>query len=95
MNKNYVSGRRFEYKVMDFFKKIGAKVLRNAGSHKPDIAIFFPKKIGGENWIVECKKNGILTKGDRQELKEFMDFKVDGIYVAYPFAGMIALRENE
>ena len=32
-NKNYERGRRFEYEVMDIFKRAGYVVSRTAGSH--------------------------------------------------------------
>lgn len=94
VNKHYAVGRAFEYKVMNFFKNIGAKVLRNAGSHKPDLVIMFPKKINGKNWIVECKKDGRLTKGDKIELEDFKkNYSQDGVFVASPLCGMICLEE--
>jgi hypothetical protein len=34
-NKNYINGRRFEYKVRDAYKALGYVALRSAGSHSP------------------------------------------------------------
>ena len=34
-NKNYERGRRFEYEVMEIFRKNGFTELRTAGSHSP------------------------------------------------------------
>jgi Holliday junction resolvase len=35
-NKNYIKGRRYEYKTMEFLRSIGCDiVLRSAGSHSP------------------------------------------------------------
>lgn len=35
VNKNYVNGRRFEYKVKKYLEKMGFLVMRTAGSHSP------------------------------------------------------------
>ena len=34
-NKNYITGRRFEYKVRDEWRAKGYVALRSAGSHSP------------------------------------------------------------
>jgi hypothetical protein len=34
-NRNYITGRRFEYKVRDQFKAAGYTAMRSAGSHSP------------------------------------------------------------
>lgn len=34
-NANYLSGRRFEYERMDYYRQLGQTVMRTAGSHGP------------------------------------------------------------
>jgi hypothetical protein len=34
-NRNYITGRRFEYKVRDLWKDRGYRAVRTAGSHSP------------------------------------------------------------
>jgi len=61
----YVKGRRFEYRVWDFFRKSGSVVVR-AGKSKP-VDLVCPRP--GKAIFVECKteKSG-LGKTMRQEL---------------------------
>jgi len=40
-NKNYISGRTFEYKVRDYLESKGYVVVRSAGSHTPIDLIAF------------------------------------------------------
>jgi hypothetical protein len=42
-NKNYISGRNFEYRVRDYLQKEGHLVFRSAGSHSIADLIVIPK----------------------------------------------------
>ena len=43
-NKNYITGRRFEYKVRDEWRAKGYVALRSAGSHSPyDVIALQPR----------------------------------------------------
>ena len=60
-NKNYISGRRFEYRVKKHLENKGWVVFRTAGSHSPVDLIAFRK--GLKPCLIQCKygKNGIKT----------------------------------
>ena len=53
-NKNYISGRKFEYRVRDYFESIGYFVLRSAGSHTPVDLLAVNKKCG-MIYLIQCK----------------------------------------
>ena len=63
-NKNYVAGRKFEWKIRDVYKTLGFDVYRTAGSHSPVDLIAV-----NENGVlfIQCKK-GRLKKS---ELSDF------------------------
>jgi HJR/Mrr/RecB family endonuclease len=69
VNKNYLAGRRFEYKVKKYYENQGFTVLRTSGSHgfadlvavKNDARIII---------FIQCKNQ----KPTKQELKEFEEF---------------------
>jgi len=92
MNKNYINGRNFEYKVKRYFEGIGAEVVRGAGSHGIDLVIMFPNPIS-QNWLISCKVAKYVNKEETNELKQLSNnFKNDGVFVAYPLRGMICLN---
>ena len=78
VNKNYIAGRNFEYKVKKYYEKQGYTVLRTSGSHgfADLIAIrnfevflgngFFIKSIE----FIQCK-NRKPTKKEIEELDKF------------------------
>ena len=69
VNKNYIAGRRFEYKVKKYYENKGYTVLRTSGSHgfadlvaiKNDARIII---------FIQCKNR----KPTKQETKEFEEF---------------------
>ena len=69
VNKNYIAGRRFEYKVKKYYENKGYTVLRTSGSHgfadlvaiKNDARIIV---------FIQCKNR----KPTKQETKEFEEF---------------------
>jgi len=92
MNKRYISGANFEYKVKNYFEELDVEVMRSAGSHGIDLAMFFRNK--GEIWLVSCKKAGYWPKDELKELNDFKEnLKADKICLCYPIKGMIAIKE--
>ena len=69
VNKNYLAGRRFEYRVKKYYENQGFTVLRTSGSHgfadlvavKNDARIII---------FIQCKNR----KPTKQELKKFEEF---------------------
>lgn len=63
VNKNYVKGRTFEYKIKKQFEDKGYLVFRTAGSHSVADLIAFPKlgdwfrgkKLGYVPILIQCK----------------------------------------
>jgi Holliday junction resolvase len=92
VNKKYVCGTRFEYKVKKFFNGIGAEVVRSAGSHGIDLVVMFPSPIS-QNWLISCKVAKYVNHEERCELHELsQNYKNDGVFIAYPLRGMICLN---
>jgi len=71
-NKNYISGRRFEYKVKKFYERIGFFVVRTAGSHSPIDLIAFRKNGTRKPIFIQCKYkrggNPSISDKDREVL---------------------------
>jgi len=62
-NKNYNSGRNFEYRVKKYLESKGYLVFRSAGSHSIADLIAFPKS----SWqfstlLIQCKHHGKISK---------------------------------
>jgi Holliday junction resolvase len=89
-NKQYLTGRRLEYQVRNFFKSVGMTVIRSAGSHgKWDVvAIDESNRI---IYLVQCKRgkkfqmwNGgyyrvkNLLVGNAKQLYDFASGDSDG-----------------
>lgn len=77
MNRNYLKGRRFEYRVKEYLEKEGYVVFRCAGSKPLDLIAFKkPGMFTHTQWecsllFVECKAAGArLPKEQRYELIE-------------------------
>ncbi|MEM2352024.1 MAG: hypothetical protein QXT26_06415 [Thermoproteota archaeon] len=59
MNKRYAKGRRFEYRVRQYFEKNGFVVFRLAGSKPFDLLAFKP---GERPLFIECKAKPVFDK---------------------------------
>jgi len=93
MNKNYINGRAFEYKVKNFFQGLGAEVVRSAGSHGIDLMVIFYKEQGNLIWAVSCKKAKYHTLDERAKLVNLKEnSKVDDVLICYPINGLIAME---
>ena len=70
VNKNYLSGRRFEYKVKKLYEQAGYTVLRTSGSH--GFADLVAVKNGARKQIlfIQCK-NRKATKSELDKLHEY------------------------
>ena len=61
-NKNYVNGRRKEYKVMEQLRKIGCDIVfRSAGSHSAIDVIGIHRKMG-HIICIQCKPKSMSDK---------------------------------
>ena len=78
-NKNYVKGRKFEYKIRDRYKALGYLVFRTAGSHSPADLIIFTKvgdwfrgkELGYVPTLIQCKcTSESVSKKETQELEK-------------------------
>ena len=66
-NRNYNSGRAFEYRVQKYLREKGWFVLRSAGSHTVCDLLAIRK---GEINLVQCKKDGRLPPAEKMQLLE-------------------------
>ena len=78
VNKNYQSGRRFEYKVKKYYENKGYTVLRTSGSH--GFADLVAIKNDARTIIfIQCK-NRKPTKQETRKFQEFNWLNVSGIH---------------
>ena len=82
-NKNYRSGRRIEYNIMNDLKKKGWAVVRSAGSHgRWDLTALNPKS--GRQLLIQCKplsmsinaKQKLENENSFLERNYYAEFKV-------------------
>ncbi len=79
VNKNYIAGRNFEYKVKKYYEKKGFTVLRMSGSHGfadliavKNIKIFLTNGYSIKRIeFIQCKNR----KPTKKEIKELDKFK--------------------
>ena len=64
-NKNYNSGRSFEYRIKKWLEERGWLCCRTAGSHSPFDIIAMAC---GQTLAIQCKYNSKVTKTELQEL---------------------------
>ena len=67
-NRNYNSGRRFEYRVKKFLEQKGYYVMRSAGSKSPFDLIAVPVKqnnIGASILLIQCKHGSKINKKEK------------------------------
>ena len=75
-SKNYEIGRRFEYRVQNFFRKYGYYVIRAYASKGLLDLIAIPPTINSDElWYnfplgLQAKKNGYVPKDELQTLKD-------------------------
>jgi HJR/Mrr/RecB family endonuclease len=85
-NKNYLNGRKFEYKIRDYFESKGYVVIRSAGSHTPIDLVAFDR-FGV--CFIQCKHKKI-------RLPEIQDFiKLSKKYVEYNFYVVTAEKDTK
>ena len=61
-NKNYVSGRNFEYKVKKYLESKSYLVVRSAGSHSIADLIAFKEFTMAYPMLIQCKYHGMNKK---------------------------------
>ena len=74
-SRNYEIGRRFEYRVQNFFRKYGYYVIRAYASKGLLDLIAIPPATSDPTWYnfplgIQCKKNGYVPKAEREKLLE-------------------------
>ena len=82
MNKNYESGRRFEYRVKEYLEKKGYYVMRSAGSKSPfDLIAIQIKGICSINstLLIQCKHGAKISKQERDKIALLGSRFVNGI----------------
>lgn len=58
-NKNYDSGRKFEYDIKEMYETLGYEVYRSAGSHTP-VDLIAVNEIGV--LFIQCKRGRLVKK---------------------------------
>ena len=82
MNKNYESGRRFEYRVKEYLEKKGYYVMRSAGSKSPfDLIAIQTKGMSSiaPTILIQCKHGAKISKQERNKLALLQSRFVGGI----------------
>jgi len=89
MNKFYIKGRNFEYKVKKFFEEKGFKVFRSAGSKTLiDLIAINKEKI----YLIQCK-NSYLNLNQAENLLKKMKFEVPKNTFFIVFSKNIKLKQ--
>ena len=88
-NKNYVSGRRFEYTIKKALEKLGWIAIRSAGSHSPFDIIAIK---GGRILLLQLKK----YKGGHMPQAEYCKEmkKLFGLNISSVLRPAMAIIEN-
>ena len=74
--KNYIIGRRFEYRVQNYLRKIGYYVVRSYASKGLYDLIAIPNKFISEYkypqkpLLIQCKSNGYIHPSELENLKK-------------------------
>jgi len=76
VNKRYISGRRFEYRIKRFLEGEGWVVIRAAASKPIDLVAFK----NGTVLFIECKKRGHIPK-EQREYQEGLARRAGATYV--------------
>lgn len=86
-NKNYISGRNFEYRVKKYLESKGYFVLRSAGSHTPvDLLAVHP--IYYHILVIQCKHGT-----SRTNKKSLSDLNITANYFENGL-GILAMSEK-
>ena len=79
VNKNYVSGRRFEYAIKKALEKLGWIAIRSAGSHSPFDIIAIK---GGRILLLQLKKyrGGHMPQAEYyREMKKLFGLNISSV----------------
>jgi len=66
LNRNYLSGARFERRVKKYYEDLGYFVVRSAGSHSPVDLVAI--RNDGRPVFIQCKTDGKISPKERDEL---------------------------
>ena len=76
-NKNYNSGRNFEYRTKKYLEQKGYYVMRSAGSKTAFDLIAIPMVDNLPLWshtlLIQCKHGTSISKATKQTLKDFQE----------------------
>lgn len=91
-NKNYISGRNFEYRVKKYLEKEGWFVVRTAGSHSPvDLVAFSLAPL-----FIQCKNYDYPTRNELETMFKFIKSLSPHLSANFAFAlnvnGKIVIR---
>lgn len=79
-NKNYISGKNFEYKVRDYFVNKGYFVVRSAGSKGiADLVAFNSRNAAEYPLLIQCKHHAINKKEIIKNAKTIQHLYIDFI----------------
>ena len=74
VNKNYQSGRNFEYRVKRYLEEKGYYVMRSAGSKSPFDLIAVPTHITTDViscvLLIQCKYGTKISKKEKEKIQE-------------------------
>ena len=87
-NKNYISGRNFEYRVMAKLRNNGYYVMRAYGSKGMyDLVAIAPLKFGLNTLAVQCKYSVkhklVMTREEKNKLKNSVKLYNATVVIAY------------
>lgn len=80
MNKNYNSGRRFEYRVKKYLENKGYYVMRSAGSKSPFDLIAIPKYNGSIILLIQCKHGVKISKKEILKIRALDNLFASNVY---------------
>ena len=73
-NKNYISGRNFEYRVKKYLEQRGYYVIRSAGSKTPFDLIAIPTTdnlaLLPDVLLIQCKHGSKISKAEKIRIEE-------------------------
>lgn len=81
-NKNYISGRRKEYKVKKDYDMMGFDVLRTAGSHGFADLIAINRR-DKKIVFIQCKPNNFSKSKSDKLYMEYIDFNMGVFDVSF------------
>jgi len=82
-NKNYNSGRQYEYRVKKYLEKLGYYVMRSAGSKSPFDLIAIPIQDKCDVMgvlLIQCKHGTKISKKEKDDIIALDKSLLDSVY---------------